>query len=191
MPKTGLQHLDALLAGNTRFAAGTDTIAQAELALGQAPFAVILGCSDSRVPVETVFDRGPGEIFVVRVAGNVVREASIASVEYAVEVLKTPLVLVLGHSGCGAVAAAIDRLQNGTAFPGHIGSLVEAVVPAAQAVRSEKDWLGAAVRENVRRTARALTERSSILATAVEERRILVRAAVYELHSGAVEIVDG
>lgn len=190
MPRTALEHLDALLEGNARFVQGTDARERAELALGQEPFAVILGCSDSRVPVETVFDRGPGEIFVVRVAGNVVTDEVLASVEYAVEVLRTPLVLVLGHSGCGAVGAAMERVRSGAEFPGYIEGLVERMVPAAEATRDrEDDWYAAAVAENVMRTARALEEQSPLLAQAVRDRRIAIRGAVYDLHAGSVRVL--
>jgi len=190
MPRTALEHLDALLEGNARFAQGTAAIERAELALGQEPFAVILGCSDSRVPVETVFDRGPGEIFVVRVAGNVVSDEVVASVEYAVEVLKTPLVVVLGHSGCGAVGAAIECVRSGAEFPGYIQELVEGIVPAAEATRDrDSEWYTAAIEENVLRSARALEEQSTILAEAVRDRRIAIRGAVYDLHAGSVRVL--
>jgi carbonic anhydrase len=190
MPKTALEHLDALLEGNARFAEATATIERARLALRQEPYAVILGCSDSRVPVETVFDRGPGEIFVVRIAGNVVDEATLASVEYAVEILKTPLVLVLGHSGCGAVTAAIDRIERKTVFPGHIDYLVDAIAPIASAAREhEGDWLEHAVAENVRYSAHMLEQRSPLLAAAVRDRRIAIKGGVYDIAAGKVRMV--
>lgn len=191
MQKTALDHLDELLAGNRRFVEATPSKKRAHLALGQEPHAVVLGCSDSRVPVETIFDRGPGEIFVVRVAGNIARTDALASVEYAVEVLKTPLVLVLGHSGCGAVSAAIDCVRNPQALPGQIGPLVDALVPCAQATQSAGErWLSAAVAENARRNARALAEDSPILCAAARERRIAIRAAVYDIAGGSVSILE-
>lgn len=191
MPKTALEHLQQLLDGNARFAKGSAAIQRAELALGQEPFAVVLGCSDSRVPVETVFDRGPGEIFVVRVAGNVVTGETLASVQYAVELLKTPLVLVLGHTGCGAVSAALELVRApATAFPGEIGSLVEQIVPAARAHANEsEDAWPSAVAENVRRSMDALSA-DPLLAKAVEDRRIAIRGAVYDLHSGSVRVLE-
>ena len=189
MPKTALAHLEDMLAGNARFAAGSAAIARAELALGQAPFAVVLGCSDSRVPVETVFDRVPGEIFVARVIGGVVSDETLASVEFAVGVLNTPLVIVLGHTNCGAVKAAVDYVSDGITMPGHIGAAVSSIVAAARATRDgEGDWWLRAVRENVRRNAAALEQRSSIVATAVRERRALVKGLVYDLHTGKVTL---
>ena len=190
MHKSALAHLETLIDANARYAAGADSAQRAELARGQAPFATVLACSDSRVPVETVFGCGPGELFVVRVAGNVARDESLASVEYGIEVLKTPLLFVLGHSGCGAVAAAIDRVARGTAFPGHIGSLVEAVVPAARAVSEESDArFDGVVRENVRRSVSSLAERSSLIAAAVADGRVTVRGGVYDLRTGIVALV--
>lgn len=190
MPKTALEHLQQLLEGNSRFAEGSATIERAELALGQEPFAVVLGCSDSRVPVETVFGRGPGEIFVVRVAGNVVTSETLASIQYAVEVLKTSLVLVLGHSGCGAVSAALDRVRNNASFPGEIGPLVDQIVPAARTHEHDEEsaWENA-VDENVRRSMTALAA-DPLLAKAVEDRRIAIRGAVYDLHTGSVRVLQ-
>lgn len=191
MPKL---HLDDLMAGNARFAAGTPTAQQAtaagaEMAIGQAPYATILSCSDSRVPVETVFDHGPGDIFVVRVAGNFVNDDGLASIEFAVEKLKSTLVLVLGHSGCGAVDAAIASL-SGQTFPGYIGRLAEAVAPAAIAAKSQAgDWFANTIAENVRANVAALTARSTILADAVAAGAILIRGAVYDIHSGTVELL--
>jgi len=191
MPETIVAHLQALLQGNARFAEGTAVIERAELALGQKPFAVVLGCSDSRVPVETVFDRGPGEIFVVRVAGNIVHDESLASVEFAVAMLGASLVLVLGHTGCGAVSAAIERLSHGTTFPGHIGVLVDAVVPAAEACREgDGEWSERAVVQNVRASVKALVARSHILADAARLRQIAIYGAVYDLHTGKVALVS-
>ncbi|HET7815186.1 MAG TPA: carbonic anhydrase [Candidatus Baltobacteraceae bacterium] len=188
MPKTALEHLDQLIEGNTRFAQGSAAIERAELALGQAPFAVVLGCSDSRVPVETVFDRGPGEIFVVRVAGNVVTSETLASIQYAVEVLNTSLVLVLGHSGCGAVGAALDRLRSSASFPGEIDALVDLIVPAAEG-HVDDATSDEAVAENVRRATVALGG-DALLAKAVQDRRIAIRGAVYDLHSGRVQMLE-
>jgi carbonic anhydrase len=191
MPKTALEHLEALLEGNARFAASSATIDRAELAMRQEPYAVVLGCSDSRVPVETIFDRGPGEIFVVRVAGNVVETATLASVEYAVDVLKTPLVLVLGHTGCGAVAAAIDRVRSGTRFPGAIDDLIAPIVPIAEQTRGdEAGWPTRAVEANVRHTAQQLAARSAVLSQAIAGRRIALIGALYDLRDGRVRIVS-
>jgi carbonic anhydrase len=192
MPK---RHLLDLMAGNVRFAAGTPTAQQAtaagaEMAIGQAPYATILSCSDSRVPVETIFDHGPGDIFVVRVAGNFVNDDGLASIEFAVQKLESTLVMVLGHSGCGAVEAAIASL-GGQTFPGNIGRLAAAVAPAATAAKSQPgDWFTNAVAENVRANVAALTARSGILAEAATSGKILVCGAVYDIHSGTVKLLS-
>lgn len=191
MPK---YHLHDLLAGNARFAAGNPvaqkaTAHRAELALGQAPYATILSCSDSRVPVETIFDHGPGDIFVVRVAGNFVNDDGLASIEFAVEVLKSTLVMVLGHTGCGAAQAAIAAL-GGATFPGKIGRLAEALIPAARATEGlPGDRTDNTVAENVRATVAALSARSEILATGVAEGRLLICGGIYDLHTGTVELL--
>lgn len=192
MPK---YHLEDLMAGNARYVAGKPvgqmaTARRAELAASQAPFATILSCSDSRVPVETVFDHGPGDIFVIRVAGNFVNDDGLASIEFAVELLKSPLIMVLGHSGCGAISAAIDA-RKGATFAGHIGRLADAVAPAVETTRDAgADWHAAAVAQNVRDAVRALTERSSILSNAARDASILIVGAVYDLHSGKVELLS-
>jgi len=192
MPK---RHLDDLLAGNDRFAAGTPTAQQAtaagaEMALGQAPYATILSCSDSRVPVETIFDHGPGDIFVVRVAGNFVNDDGLASIEFAVSKLGSNLVMILGHSGCGAAEAAIASL-SGTTFPGHIGRLATAVAPAAIAAKAQAgDWYANTIAENVRANVAALTARSAILAEAAASGAILICGAVYDIHTGTVQLLS-
>lgn len=191
MPK---YHLEDLMAGNARFVAGEPvgqlpTARRAESALGQAPFATILSCSDSRVPVEMVFDHGPGDIFVIRVAGNFVNDDGLASIEFAVAELKSPLVMVLGHTGCGALAAAIAAL-GGATFPGKIGRLADAVMPAAEATRNVGDgWHAAAVERNVRDNVAALTARSEVLASAQRDGALLTVGAVYDLHTGAVKLL--
>jgi len=191
MPK---YRLEDLMAGNARFAAGKPvgqpaTARRAELAASQAPFATILSCSDSRVPVETVFDHGPGDIFVVRVAGNFVNDDGLASVEFAVELLQSSLIMVLGHSGCGAISAAIEARQGAT-FAGQIGRLADAVAPAVETTRDAgAGWHAAAVAQNVRDAVRALAERSPILGNAARDGSILIVGAVYDLHTGKVELL--
>ena len=188
-------HLSALLAGNARFVAGTPrcvpaTVRRAELANGQAPFAAVLGCSDSRVPVETIFDHEPGDIFAVRVAGNFVTDSGLGSLEYAVAVLKSELVMVLGHSSCGAVKAATQAV-GGKTFPGHIGGLATAIEPAAKAAKGQSgDWLANAIAENVRANARALLAQSKILADAHAAGTIAIVGAVYDLHTGKVNVLS-
>lgn len=184
--------LALLEAGNARFVAG-DPEYQArtprELALeeGQSPFAVVLGCSDSRVPIEIVFDQEPGQLFVVRVAGNFLNDDNLASIEFAIELLKSKLVVVLGHSHCGAVTAAVDYVRNGATPPGHIAKLVAALAPAAVATRaSAGDWLGNAILQNVERNVRAMTAASPILAASVASGELQVIGGIYDLGTGRV-----
>ena len=191
----GNAHLTALMAGNARFVAGTPqcvaaTARRTELANGQAPFAAVLGCSDSRVPVETIFDHDPGDVFVVRVAGNFVTDTGLGSLEYAVAVLKSELIIVLGHSSCGAVKAATQAFKGET-FPGHIQGLATAIEPAAQATKGQAgDWVANATTENVRMNAHALLAQSSILSEAHAAGKITIVGAVYDLHTGKVNLLS-
>lgn len=181
-----------LQAGNRRFVAGTpqsgpQTAHLIELAEGQNPFAIVLGCSDSRVPIETIFDQPPGNIFVVRVAGNFVNEDNLGSIEFAVAVLRAKIVLVLGHSHCGAVDAAVRYVESNTVQPGYIQALCDAVAPAARTARAQAgNWMENAVVENVKANAVATVERSSIVAQAVKAGEIEVKGGVYDLRSGSV-----
>ncbi len=187
--------LKNLMDGNVRFVTGKTTshptvAGVRELASGQSPFAIVLACADSRVPVETLFDHEPGDIFVVRLAGNFVSDAALGSIEYAAAVLKSPLVMVLGHSSCGAVQAAVDSIQTGKKFPGHIQLLADAITPAAKAVEHEHgDWTHNAVVENVRMNVRKLKESQPIMAEAVKARELEVVGAVYDLRTGTVALV--
>jgi carbonic anhydrase len=188
--------LASLLEGNRRFVeehprAPIASAQRVKLASGQDPFAVILGCSDSRVPVETIFDQPPGQLFVVRLAGNVVNNEGLATIEYGVSTLRSLLVLVLGHSGCGAVAAAMSFAQSGTTFPGHIQELVQTIAPAARRTRTTgDDWWIRAVTENVRASRDAILQRSSIVREAATRAEVRVAGAVYNLHTGVVSLVD-
>jgi carbonic anhydrase len=189
---TPQQALELLRSGNKRFYQGTGhteslTARRVELTEGQAPFAAILGCSDSRVPGDTVFDVVPGHIFSVRIAGNYLTDGGLGSLEYGVAVLKTPLILVLGHSSCGAVDATIKYVRDGTTVPGQIMSIVRAIEPAAKASREEPgDWLHNATSRNVRDNMAALQQRSSIIADAVNQGKLAIAGGVYDLHSGKV-----
>lgn len=161
-PVTAQEALATLIAGNARYVHGQlqcDVQAErrAAAAGGQSPIAAVLSCSDSRVPVEHIFDQPPGNIFVVRVAGNVATTETIASVEYAVHVLKTPLVLVIGHQNCGAVMAALQYKKSGSTLPGDLQSLVKAIAPAITSTD-----LRAATDANVKNTARIL-DRSELI----------------------------
>lgn len=184
--------LELLKAGNARFVAGKpecgpQTARIAELRSGQSPFAIVLGCSDSRVPIETIFDQIPGNVFVVRVAGNFVNDDGLGSIEYSVAVLKSKVILVLGHESCGAVNAAVGYVKDGTSQPGHIQNLVTAIEPAAKATKgSGGDWLANAIAENVKMNVAAMTARSTIVADAVKSGELKVAGGVYSLHSGQV-----
>lgn len=194
-PMSAQAALKNLMEGNARFAAGKPICRPLiervrELASGQSPFATVLGCADSRVPVETIFDHEPGDIFVVRLAGNFMSEAALASIEYAVAVLKSPLVMVLGHTSCGAVKAAIDFIENGKPFPGHMQTLATAIEPAAKAVQHKPgDWWHNAVIENARLNAEHLRTSTPILHEAVAKGEAEVVGAVYDLSNGKVTLV--
>jgi carbonic anhydrase len=193
---SGTEGLKRLLEGNERFAAGRSTCVPvtsklAELAQSQEPFAIVLGCSDSRVPIEVVFDQEPGSIFVVRIAGNYATTDGIGSIEYGVSVLHASLLMVLGHSSCGAVTAAVEYVKNGKTFPGHIQALAEAIAPAARAAeRRGNGSVEAAIRENVHETLHALQDRSPIIGDAVKSGKLDAVGGMYELHSGRVTILS-
>ena len=182
-----------LLSGNKRFAEGNPThpnqsmARRQEMAKGQNPRAAVLACADSRVSPEIVFDQGLGDLFVVRVAGNVVNDPILGSLEYAVEHLGTRLIVVLGHQRCGAVAAACA----GGEAPGHIGSLVQALAPAVDKISASEegrvDWIA---KENVRMMAKSLRSCGPILEKWVRQGKLEVAGAFYDLDTGAVEIVE-
>jgi carbonic anhydrase len=188
--------LAKLLAGNARYAAGrvlhpdADLARRRVLAGGQQPFATIVSCADSRVPPELVFDQGLGDLFVIRVAGNVVDDAVIASAEYAVIHLGCPLIMVLGHQKCGAVTATIEALDGkGSAEDAetHIGALARLIAPAVKAVpKTAPDRLDAAVVENARRSAAQLLAESRPLRERVRAGRLKVVSARYGLEDGKV-----
>ncbi len=181
-----------LVAGNTRYVAGkrrpVDYPRRREaLVPGQKPFAIILGCADSRVPPEIVFDQGLGDIFILRVAGNIADPLELGSMEYAVEHFHTPLIAVLGHQKCGAVEATLEAVNSGTTPPAHLADLVAAIRPAVEASRGMPgDPLENAIRENVRHTVAALKTTDPILAEAVGHGRLQVVGGEYALASGQV-----
>lgn len=193
--------LDRLREGNLRFLAGARDLdpahaarRRAELVAGQRPFAAILACSDSRVPVELLFDQGFGDLFVVRVAGNVAGPSQIGSIEYAASHLGTRLVVVLGHSRCGAILATLEALRSpaGVASP-NLRSIVEEIRPAvlplppAAPGRDTEELVRRAVRANVRAAVARLREGSEVLARAMREDGLLVVGAEYSIETGAVE----
>jgi len=185
--------LDKLLEGNRRFISGERTGVSAAwnpeaMLAGQEPFAAVLGCSDSRVPPEQLFDLGPGEVFVVRVAGNIAWSSQLDSLEYAVSHLHVPLLLVLGHDDCGAVKAALGSSATDT-----VGDLIKHVRSAVEHVlKREKDAheiLNEAVRANVLRTMSDLVERSSVIAKAVRNGNLALVGALFSLESGEVSVL--
>jgi carbonic anhydrase len=186
------QALAQLMEGNQRFVESKrlnphqGTARLAEVASGQAPFAAILSCADSRVVPEIVFDQGIGDLFVVRVAGNIAIIEDIASEEYAVGVLGTPLLMVLGHERCGAVAAALE----GGELPGVIESLVFAIRPAVEASQGESgDRLTNAIKRNVSLQVQRL-QNSSVISSAVRAGKLKVVGAYYDLDTGAISLVS-
>ncbi len=160
------------------------------LTRGQNPFAAILSCADSRIAPEYCFDAGRGDLFVCRVAGNFASDEMIASLEYAVHALNTPLIMVLGHDACGAVAATIKAVEDRAMPPGHLPSLVAAIRPAVEAVEGEKgDKLANAIRKNVALNVEKLKTAPPILKAAAESRKIRVVGGIYELKTGRVELL--
>jgi carbonic anhydrase len=197
-PKTPDEALKRMLAGNRRFAGeklknqGRDSVRRIEVAEGQKPFAIVLGCADSRVPPEVVFDQGLGDIFTVRVAGNTASDPVVAgSIEYSAANLGSMLLMVLGHDECGAVHAAIDVTVHGKTVPGDIGAVVEPVIPAVEAVRNapEAELLDQATRANIRRSVDALQTAYPLLTDMVSSGKLKVVGAEYQLKSGKVDMV--
>jgi carbonic anhydrase len=187
--------LKRLMKGNERYAEGEsrrhDFKREREaLVGGQNPFAAILSCADSRIAPEYAFDTGRGDLFVCRVAGNFASEETIASLEYAVAALNTPLILVLGHEACGAVDATIKSLKDGTTLPGRLPSLVAAIAPAVKAVSQQGgDTLGKAIRQNVVDNVAKLRTATPILSAAVEQGKLKVVGGIYRLKDGEVDMV--
>jgi carbonic anhydrase len=189
--------LARLLQGNDRYAANKP--ANKDFSAGRAarvgaqyPIAAILGCADSRVSPELAFDQGPGELFVVRVAGNFVNDDGLASLEYGVKYLGVPLIVVLGHTHCGAVTASIRAIEAHTSLPGHLPDLVQAIAPAVEIARARGsgDVLAAATVENVKLNANRLRVSQPLIGDYVKDGRVRVVGAIYDLASGKVRIVD-
>lgn len=196
--------LERLRAGNERFAtsrirydAGAGHSRRAELTAGQAPFAVILGCSDSRVPVELVFDQGLGDLFVIRVAGNVAGETPLGSIEFAAAHLDVRLVVVMGHTHCGAVTAAVQALQESDVdFSSGVRSIVNHIRPSVEPIvdagagKSQDEILNEAIRANVRAAADKVRRGSPILEDLVAGSGLHIVGANYSLENGLVEFFD-
>jgi carbonic anhydrase len=197
--------LERLREGNLRFAAnvrGSDAFVshtrRVELASGQQPFAIILGCSDSRVPAEIVFDQGLGDLFVIRVAGNIVAPSQVGSVEFAASRYCTRLVVVLGHSQCGAILATLEELQTPTENQSrNLQAIVDRIRPSVEGVlatdlKHDSDALvKQAVRANIRASVDHLRHGSQVLEELIQHEGLLVVGAEYSLETGVVEFFDG
>ncbi len=196
--------LERLREGNRRFAADrrshgalTSQARRDELTAGQEPFAIILGCSDSRVPAELVFDQGLGDLFVIRVAGNIVASSQVGSVEFAAERFGTRLVVVLGHSRCGAILATLEELQQPTDHQSrNLRSIVDRVRPSVEALlatdlaRDPGALVRQAVRANIRASADHLRHGSEVLEQLIQRDGLLVVSAEYSLETGVVDFFD-
>jgi carbonic anhydrase len=191
--------LERLQAGNRRFAANAPSgevfrwgARRSELATGQAPFAIVLGCSDSRVPAELVFDQGLGDLFVIRVAGNIVAPSQIGSVEFAAARFGTRLVVVLGHTQCGAVLATLEELRRPTESQSrNLKAIVDRVRPAVEWLNAGlPDLVAQAVRANIRASVSQLRHGSELLEGLVRDEGLVVVGAEYSLESGVVEFLE-
>lgn len=182
--------------GNARYAANTSSnqdysAGRAARATAQYPIAAILSCADSRVAPELAFDQAPGDLFVVRLAGNFVNDDGLASLEYAVKILNVPLIMVLGHSNCGAVDAAIKVLNDRVTLPGHLQQLVRDIKPAVEAAQKQKpaNLLAASITQNVRNGVRRLETAKPILSEFVQAKKVKVVGAHYDLATGKIALV--
>ncbi|WP_020518944.1 carbonic anhydrase [Catelliglobosispora koreensis] len=197
-PSSPAAALTLLLDGNKRFVAGErlhpnqDADYRASIAPEQKPFAVLFGCADSRLAAEIIFDRGLGDLFVVRTAGHVVGAEILGSIEYAISVLDTPLIAVLGHDSCGAINATLEALEPGHAPSGYIRDIVERVMLSVLAVRDEAlADPEVAVMEHIRYTTELLVERSALIADRLAEGRVGVVGLSYRLAEGSVRRISG
>jgi carbonic anhydrase len=187
--------LDRLISGNKRYVDGANQHhdfrrERDALSKGQNPFAAVLSCADSRIAPEFCFDTARGDVFVCRVAGNFANDDIVASLEYAIAVLKTPLIVVLGHDACGAVDATIKSIKDGTTLPGHLPELVSAIRPAVEAVKNQGgDMLANAISCNVKLNVDKLQKSSPILDAAVNGKTLRVVGGVYRLASGKVDLI--
>ncbi|RFC78208.1 carbonic anhydrase [Streptomyces sp. AcE210] len=196
LPRSPQEAFELLLAGNQRFVAGTsqhpnqDAARRTETAPGQRPFAVLFGCSDSRLAAEIIFDRGLGDLFVVRTAGHVAGPEVLGSIEYGISVLDCPLVVVLGHDSCGAVAATRAALADGVPSTGYVRDLIERVTPSVLAARAaglthDDDILA----EHIRHSVDLLMDRSRVLADQVAAGKTAVVGLSYRLADGSARLI--
>ena len=188
-PKTPEEALKALSAGNVRFSTGKimsghrDLDRVRRIAFKQSPFAAFLGCADSRVPIEIVFDQGFGDLFVTRIAGNVASSENIGSLEFGTQILGCKIIFVLGHTACGAVSAAM----KGDEVPGQISGLFQHIRPAVKAARGDLDK---AISENVKNQAMTIAESSPVVSRLVQRRELIVAGGIYDLTTGSVQFID-
>jgi carbonic anhydrase len=201
---SALEALDRLREGNRRFASSLSSsgetpshVRRAELVSGQEPFAIVLGCSDSRVPAEIIFDQGLGDLFVIRIAGNIVAPSGVGSVEFAAARFGTRLVVVLGHSSCGAVVATLEELRGTPqAHSRNLRSIVDRVRPAVERLVAEagsenpEELLQRAVRANILAAVDQLQHGSSIVEQLVRQEGLLVAGAEYSLETGIVSFLE-
>lgn len=188
--------LKRIMDGNARYAANSPankdfSAGRAARASAQYPIAGIISCADARVAPELAFDQGPGELFVVRLAGNFVNNDGLASIEYGVKYLGIPLVMVLGHSGCGAVDATIKVMKDNAELPGHLPELVNSIKPAVEAAKKKNpaDLLAEATVENVRYNMNRLATSDPIVSKLVQDKKIRIVGGVYDIASGKVNLV--
>jgi carbonic anhydrase len=190
--------LAELKAGNARYVSHPQLCAielneqRNEVSAHQAPWATIISCADSRVPPELVFGgRGVGELFVARNAGNLVNTSTMGTVEYGAAVLGSPVIVVLAHTSCGAVKAACDVVTKNATYPGAIGPMIEGILPAAIATRSDSpDYVDDAARESAKRTAAHLASASNLLSGLAEAGKLKIVSAIYDLKTGVVSYLD-
>lgn len=188
--------LKRLMAGNARYVANRPqtrdySAGRAARVKTQKPIAAILSCSDSRVAPELAFDQAPGDLFIVRLAGNFVNDDGLASLEYGTVFLHVPLILVLGHSNCGAVDATVKVLKDNAQLPGHLPALVNAIKPAVEFARRSgaADLLAAAIAENVRLAVDRLKTAQPVLQDLVQQKKLSVAGGVYDLATGKVTLM--
>ena len=188
--------LDRLMKGNARYAANQPNERdfshdRAERATAQYPIAAVLSCADSRVSPELLFDQGPGDVFVVRLAGNFLDDDGFASLEYAVKFLGAPLVMILGHTNCGAIDAAIKVVKEGIELPGHLPELIKSIEPAVIAAhaRHPSDLLAAATEENVRLNMKRLVDNEPIMTEPLAAKKLAIAGGVYDIATGKVNLL--